>query len=131
MLTHKLLEQLRGLRLTGIADALERQLTQPATHEDLSFEERLALLINAEALARENRRVERLLRSAKLRFAASDAHANQLLPVPVGPVIRQPWCLCSQSPWTSEAMRSQQHKMAEDHEQEQTKHKSRGHRMRL
>ena len=71
MLTHKLLEQLRGLRLTGIADALERQLTQPATHEDLSFEERLALLINAEALARENRRVERLLRSAKLRFAAS------------------------------------------------------------
>ena len=71
MLTHKLLEQLRGLRLTGIADALERQLTQPATHEDLSFEERLALLINAEALARENRRVESLLRSAKLRFAAS------------------------------------------------------------
>ena len=40
-MTHKLLEQLRGLRLTAMADALERQLTQPATHEDLSFEERL------------------------------------------------------------------------------------------
>jgi DNA replication protein DnaC len=71
MLTQKLLELLRSLRLTGMADALERQLTQPATHETLSFEERLGLLIDAEASARENRRIERLLRAAKLRYGAS------------------------------------------------------------
>jgi len=41
MLTQKLLELLRSLRLTGMADALHRQLTQPATHAELSFEERL------------------------------------------------------------------------------------------
>ena len=71
MLTQQLLELLRSLRLTGIAEALERQLTQPATHEELGFEERLGLLIDAEATARENRRIERGLRTAKLRFAAS------------------------------------------------------------
>ncbi len=71
MLTQKLLELLRSLRLTGMADALERQLTQPTTHEELSFEERLGLLIDAETTARENRRIERLLRAAKLRYGAS------------------------------------------------------------
>jgi DNA replication protein DnaC len=71
MLTQKLLELLRSLRLSGMADALERQLAQPATHEELSFEERLGLLIDAEATTRENRRIERLLRAAKLRFSAS------------------------------------------------------------
>lgn len=71
MLTQKLLELFRSLRLSGMADALERQLTQPATHEGLGFEERLGLLIDAEATARENRRVERLLRAAKLRYGAS------------------------------------------------------------
>lgn len=71
MLSEKRLELLRSLRLSGMADALERQLTQPTTHEELSFEERLGLLLDAEALARENRRIERLLRAAKLRFAAS------------------------------------------------------------
>jgi len=71
MLTQKLLELLRSLRLTGMADALERQLTQPTTHAELGFEERLGLLIDAEATARENRRIERGLRSAKLRYRAS------------------------------------------------------------
>ena len=71
MLTQTLLELLRSLRLTGMAEALDRQLTQPATHDELSFEERLGLLIDAEATCRDNRRVERLLRAAKLRFAAS------------------------------------------------------------
>jgi len=71
MLTQPLLERLRSLRLTGIAEALERQLTQPATHDELSFEERLGLLIDAEATCRDNRRMERLLRAAKLRYAAS------------------------------------------------------------
>jgi DNA replication protein DnaC len=71
MLTQKLIELLRSLRLTGMAEALERQLTQPATHEELGFEERLGLLIDAEATARENRRIERGLRAARLRYRAS------------------------------------------------------------
>lgn len=71
MLTEHLLETLRQLRLTGMAHALEQQLTQPATHDELGFEERFALLLEREATYRDNRRVSRLLRAAKLRFAAS------------------------------------------------------------
>ncbi len=63
------LEQLRALRLTGMADALVQQGEQPATHE-LAFEQRLALLVDREVLHRENRRLARLLKTAKLRVDA-------------------------------------------------------------
>lgn len=70
MLIQHILEMLRTLRLTGMADALEQQLAQPSTHEDLAFEERLGLLLDREITHRENRRVERLLGAAKLRLRA-------------------------------------------------------------
>ena len=69
MLTHNTLNTLRQLKLTGMHDALEQQREQPETH-DLSFEERLALLVDREVLHRENRRLSRLLKSARLREAA-------------------------------------------------------------
>ena len=97
MLTQKLLELFRSLRLTGMADALERQLTQPATHETLSFEERLGLLIDAEASARENRRIERLLRAAKLRYGASVhdinyRHPRGLAKSRMASLVNGDWC---------------------------------------
>ena len=46
MLNNQTLEKLRTLKLFGMTDALEQQLTQPATHEDLGFDERLALLVD-------------------------------------------------------------------------------------
>lgn len=69
MLTHHTLEKLRTLRLTGMADALERQ-HQHAQAEDLSFDERLGLLVDHEVLFRDNRRQARLLKEAKLRINA-------------------------------------------------------------
>ena len=69
MLTEQTLAQLRTLRLTGMADALEQQRAQPDTH-DLDFEQRLALLVEREALHRDNRRLARLLKAARLRVAA-------------------------------------------------------------
>ena len=80
MITEHILHSLRTLRLSGMADALERQLTQPATHDELSFEERLALLLDHESTYRDNRRVERLLRSAKLRLNAHAADIDYLHP---------------------------------------------------
>ena len=71
--TAMLLEQtrshLRTLKLTGMLDALERQLEQPDAH-DLAFEHRLGLLVENETLYRENRRLARLLTVAKLRVNA-------------------------------------------------------------
>jgi hypothetical protein len=53
-----------------MCDALEQQRAQPDTH-DQAFEERLALLIDREVLHRENRRLERLLKAARLRVPVS------------------------------------------------------------
>jgi DNA replication protein DnaC len=70
MLTQQTLDKLHTLRLTGMREAFTQQLEQPATHE-LSFEERLALLVDRELLYRDNRRLARLLKEAKLRLAAA------------------------------------------------------------
>ena len=69
MLIQQTREHLHTLRLTGMLQALDEQLEQPAMAE-LSFEERLAILVDRETLSRENRRLERLLRAAKLRVSA-------------------------------------------------------------
>ena len=68
MLNHPTLEKLRTLRLTGMADAFQEQLTHPLP--DLDFESRLALLIEREWYLRENRRLKRRLQQAKLQQAA-------------------------------------------------------------
>jgi len=69
MLEQHTLDQLRQLRLGGMIDALQQQREQPDTH-DLSFEERFAFLVQREVLHRENRRLARLLKDAKLRVNA-------------------------------------------------------------
>ncbi|MCP5188089.1 MAG: ATP-binding protein [Pseudomonadales bacterium] len=69
MLMQQTREHLHTLRLTGMLQAVEEQLEQPAVAE-LSFEERLAMLVDREILYRENRRLDRLLRAAKLRVGA-------------------------------------------------------------
>lgn len=66
MLIHPTLDQLRALRLEGMAKALEEQL-QMSDIEDLRFEERLALLIDRESTERASRRLRTRLRKAKLR----------------------------------------------------------------
>jgi DNA replication protein DnaC len=69
MLIQQTREHLHTLRLTGMLQALEEQLEQPAMAE-LSFEERVAILVDREVLYRENRRLTRLLKVAKLRVSA-------------------------------------------------------------
>jgi len=69
MLLQQTRDRLRSLKLAGMLDALDQQLEQPNTH-DLSFEDRLSLLVEHEAIYRENRRLARLLTVAKLRVAA-------------------------------------------------------------
>ena len=71
MLTNQTLQTLRTLRLAGMADALEQQYDQPATHEELGFEERLALLVDREYTLRQNNKISRLLKTAKLKLQAN------------------------------------------------------------
>jgi len=53
-----------------MADGLEQQLDQPSTHSELGFEERLALLVDREATYRQNNKITRLLKAAKLKLQA-------------------------------------------------------------
>jgi len=66
MLNQQTLTRLRALKLFGLAEAFAQQLEQPPT-QALAFEERLALLVEREVSYRDNRRLQRLLRAAKLR----------------------------------------------------------------
>jgi DNA replication protein DnaC len=67
MLNEPTLDKLRSMRLSGMAEAWEAQQRDPDS-STLSFDERLALLVDAEATYRENRRLKRLMRAAKLRI---------------------------------------------------------------
>lgn len=70
MLTHPTLEKLESLRLTGMLTALQEQMKMDDIN-DLSFEERLGLLVDREAVCRESRRLKTRLRKAKLRHDAA------------------------------------------------------------
>lgn len=78
MLNEQTFEKLFALKLSGMAEAFKEQLQRPEMN-DLSFEERFAMLADAEYLFRENKRMRRLLRNAKLKLSASlediDYHA--------------------------------------------------------
>lgn len=69
MLTSPTLEKLKELSLTGMAAAFAEQLARP-DYAELSFEERLGLLVDREASERDNRRLERNLKAARLRCDA-------------------------------------------------------------
>ena len=70
MLQQQSLQQLRQLKLTGMADALELQWSQPQTYEDISFDERMGLIIASEMSSRDNKRLQRLLKAAKFKTPA-------------------------------------------------------------
>lgn len=70
------LTQLNSLRLTGMANALMQQQDQPHAYEELGFIERLALLVNSEMTSRDNRKITRLLKQARLRLNAQPADIN-------------------------------------------------------
>jgi DNA replication protein DnaC len=70
MLTHDTTATLRLLKLTGMANAFEEQLIQPIT-QSLSFEERFGLLVDRERTHRDSKRLERLLKQAKLKHPSA------------------------------------------------------------
>lgn len=69
MLHHPTLDKLNALKFTGMAMALNDQLTLENIN-DLTFEERLGLLVDREITERNNRRLNTRLRQAKLKQTA-------------------------------------------------------------
>ena len=70
MLNHPTIDRLRDLGLVGMIRALEEQQRQ-ADSTQLTFEDRLAMLVDREVLERDNKRLKTRLRFAGLRQMAS------------------------------------------------------------
>ena len=69
MLTHPTVDKLYELRCTGMAKAMAEQLASPQV-QNLSFEERLGLLVDRELTERHSRQLTNRLRRARLRHNA-------------------------------------------------------------
>ena len=67
MMMNTTMEQLRNLRLPGMAEALQEQITQ-AGMTAMSFEERLTMLVDKEVHLRDDKRKSRLLKQAQLKY---------------------------------------------------------------
>lgn len=63
------IDQLRDLKLSGMVAGLDHQLSQVA-YAELSFEQRLGHLVDAETSHRSSQRLKRLLKNAKLKVQA-------------------------------------------------------------
>ena len=70
MLNEHTINQLRGLRLDGMVRAIEDQASSTAATA-LGFEERLTLLVQREVAWRDDRRVARLLKAARLKVSTA------------------------------------------------------------
>lgn len=69
MLTHPTLDNMRALKLFAMAKALETQM-ETNDIQELAFEDRLGLLVDAEVIAKENKRLQSRLKNARLRLSA-------------------------------------------------------------
>jgi DNA replication protein DnaC len=69
MLIHQTAEKLKTMRLGAMAELLLNQESQTAAAQ-LSFEERLGLLVDYEWTSRQNKKLQRLLKNARLKINA-------------------------------------------------------------
>ena len=70
MMTNDTLEKMHYLKLHGMANEFEHQLANPSMSE-LPFEQRIRSLVNHEATYRDNKRLQILLKKARLQVSAS------------------------------------------------------------
>src|SRR5262245_57990399 len=70
MLTEPTTEKLKSMRLDAMASMWTEQRNKPDVNR-LAFDERFGMLVDAEYLHRENKRLEKALRDAKLKIASA------------------------------------------------------------
>ena len=75
MLTQETIEKMNAMKLFGLVAAFDTQLSS-SEYDELSFEERVGLLVDAEWSDRECRKLSRRLKAAKLRYPASLENVN-------------------------------------------------------
>ena len=68
MLDHQTAEKLSSMRLSSMVKEYRRQIEHPQT-QDLTFEERFGMIVDAEWLGRKNNRLHRLLKGSNMRIS--------------------------------------------------------------
>ncbi len=71
MFANQTIQKLEALGLGAMAAGLSDQLCAPGTYDELPFADRLGLLVDKEADARDSRRLAARLKAAKLRYPAA------------------------------------------------------------
>jgi DNA replication protein DnaC len=69
VLNQATLEKMQSMKMSAMAEAFQKQFESPQ-YGELSFEERVGMLIDTEWTAREQRKLARRLKGAKLRYPA-------------------------------------------------------------
>ena len=113
MLIEQTLEKLNGMKLGAMAEAFQQQLRSDDA-ATLSVEDRVGLLVDAEWTAREQRTLQRRLRTAKLRYPASLEAVDFTHPRRLN---RQQVLTLGSCAWIAEAPQSAHHR-AHRHRQE-------------
>ena len=75
MLRQETLEKMNAMKLFGMVESFETQMSS-SEYAELSFEERVGLMVDTEWSAREQRKLKRRLRGAKLKYPASLENVN-------------------------------------------------------
>lgn len=75
MLRQQTLEKMNAMKLFGMVESFETQLSS-SEYAKLSFEERVGLMVDTEWTAREQRKLARRLRGAKLKYPACLENVN-------------------------------------------------------
>jgi DNA replication protein DnaC len=70
MLNEQTFDKLYTMKLLGMAEGFKEQLEQPSSH-DLPFDQRFGILVDRQWTWKENNRLKRLLKEAKLKLQAS------------------------------------------------------------
>jgi DNA replication protein DnaC len=99
MMSQQTMEKLRAMRLRGMAEAYQQQLEQ-AEVAGLTFDERLAMLVDGHATWRENRALHRRLKTSRLDSEPSAEDVNYRHPRQLdGAQLRS---LLQQSQWVAQ-----------------------------
>ena len=86
MFSNQTIDKLEALGLSAMAAGLAEQLSAPGTYDELSFADRLGLLVDKEADARDSRRLAERLKAAKLRHPATVEDIDFQGPEGAGPL---------------------------------------------
>ena len=113
MLNHPTLDKLEALRFNSMVKALTEQMAVPDI-EELSFEERLGLLVDREMTEREDRRLKTRLRQAKLRQTACVEDIDYRHPRGTGQVTDAGSCRLSMDQTASQYHDHRPHRCGQD-----------------